>query len=257
MATYSAAFLPRMGFLGEQGEKELRQLFEQYFEEDGTQVASFGHDSSLKKQYELIRSIVEDPQQSSIHYLFAPVQLNAKQSPAPVSAEARAADYITLFASLSHPFSRGSVRIVSNKPTDKSAVDPRYFSHPLDAKIIARHLPYLDVVVATEPLASLLKKDGRRIPTDVNLQSLDTTRRLIENGFTTYHPCGTCVMMPREIGGVIDQNLKVYGLQNVRVVDASVFPMIPCGSIQSSVYAVAERAADMIKSDRAQLRSQT
>ena len=243
MATYSAAFLPCMGFLGSDGEKDLKRLFKEYLGDNDIQ------NPSRMQQYQLIRSIIEDPKQSSVHYLFAPVQLNPRQSPAPVSEEARAADYITLFTSLSHPFSRGSVHIVSSNPTDKPAVDPRYFSHPLDVEIVGRHLQYLPTIVATEPLASLLKKDGRRIPVEANLASLDATRKLTELGFTTYHPCGTCAMMPRELGGVVDEDLRVHDVKNLRVVDASVFPMIPRGNIQSSVYAVAERAADMIKGD--------
>lgn len=54
-------------------------------------------------------------------------------------------------------------------------------------------------------------------------------------------------MMPKEVGGVVDTSLKVYGTANVRVVDASVLPMQVCGHLQSTVYAVAERAADIIK----------
>ena len=255
-ATYSAAFMPCMSFLEHRDEEDLKQLFEKYLGDGDTWSLAFQAHPSLKTQYELVRSIIEDPQQSSIQYLLAPVQLNPKQSPVSVSIEARAADCITLFASLSHPLSRGSVHIASANPADKPDVDPQYFTHPLDVEIVARHLQYLDVIAATEPLASLLKKNGRRIPTDVDLKSLDAAKQLTELGFTTYHPCGTCAMMPREMGGVVDQDLRVYGMQNVRVVDASVFPMIPRGNIQTSVYAVAERAADMIKRDRARLQTQ-
>jgi choline dehydrogenase-like flavoprotein len=53
-------------------------------------------------------------------------------------------------------------------------------------------------------------------------------------------------MLPREMGGVVDDQLKVYGTRNLRVVDASVFPLEPAGNIQATVYAVAERAADLI-----------
>lgn len=57
-------------------------------------------------------------------------------------------------------------------------------------------------------------------------------------------------MRPKEAGGVVDPRLRVYGVGNLRVVDASVFPLEPAGNIQSTVYAVAERAADIIKEDR-------
>lgn len=56
-------------------------------------------------------------------------------------------------------------------------------------------------------------------------------------------------MMPKEVGGVVDTSLKVYGVSNVRVVDASVMPFQVCGHLQSTIYAVAERAADIIKAE--------
>lgn len=54
-------------------------------------------------------------------------------------------------------------------------------------------------------------------------------------------------MMPRELGGVVDSNLTVYGTTNVRVIDASVLPFQVCGHLTSTLYAVAEKAADIIK----------
>ncbi len=57
-------------------------------------------------------------------------------------------------------------------------------------------------------------------------------------------------MLPEKLGGVVNNRLLVYGVPNLRLVDASIFPMIPRGNIQSSVYAVGEKAADIIKEDR-------
>jgi choline dehydrogenase-like flavoprotein len=56
-------------------------------------------------------------------------------------------------------------------------------------------------------------------------------------------------MLPKDKGGVVDSKLKVYGVENLRIVDASVFPLLPRANMQSLVYAVAERAADWIKAD--------
>jgi len=61
------------------------------------------------------------------------------------------------------------------------------------------------------------------------------------------HPVGTAAMMARELGGVVDPEVRVYGTANVRVVDASVLPFQVCGYLTSTLYAVAERAAEIIK----------
>jgi choline dehydrogenase-like flavoprotein len=64
---------------------------------------------------------------------------------------------------------------------------------------------------------------------------------------SNFHPVGTASMLPRSRGGVVSPELRVYGTRNVRVVDASVLPFQVCGHLTSTLYAVAEKAADMIK----------
>lgn len=66
---------------------------------------------------------------------------------------------------------------------------------------------------------------------------------------SNWHPSGTCVMLPRGKAGVVDQRLRVWGVKGLRVVDASVMPLIPRGNPMATVYAVAERAADLVKED--------
>lgn len=70
---------------------------------------------------------------------------------------------------------------------------------------------------------------------------------LIQTVTANSHPLGTAAMMPRELGGVVDAQLKVYGTENVRVVDASVMPFQVSGHVSSTIYAIAEKAADIIK----------
>jgi choline dehydrogenase-like flavoprotein len=66
---------------------------------------------------------------------------------------------------------------------------------------------------------------------------------------SNYHPAGICVMGKKEMGGVVDEKLRVHEVRSLRVVDASVFLLMPRGNIISSVYAVAERAADLMRED--------
>ena len=157
-------------------------------------------------------------------------------------------DYVSLLVSLLHPFSRGSVHINSDQYTAKPTIDPQYLSHPLDAELFGRHVQFLETLAATEPLASFLKPGGRR--SVARIDDLAAAQHLIRaSAISNWHPTSTCSMMPRDRGGVVDARLVVHGTRNVRVVDASIMPIIPRGNPQSTVYAVAERAADLIKED--------
>lgn len=74
------------------------------------------------------------------------------------------------------------------------------------------------------------------------VQSDDQWRTFVKtNASTMFHPAGTSAMQSREIGGVVDCNLKVYGTTNLRIVDASIMPLIPATHLSSTVYAIAEK----------------
>ncbi|KAK0102249.1 hypothetical protein ONS95_005872 [Cadophora gregata] len=164
-------------------------------------------------------------------------------------------NYISFMSVLNHPFSRGNIHIASSSPTDDPLIDPKYLSHPMDIELHARHVQFLSTLTCTPPLSQYLKRNGRRIPAHAfadgkQEMDLETAKKVVrEHSISNYHPAGTCGMGPREKGGVVDAELKVYGVRGLRVVDASVFPIMPRGNIITSVYAVAERAADMIKAE--------
>ncbi|KAF7620948.1 hypothetical protein F9C07_2105688 [Aspergillus flavus] len=82
------------------------------------------------------------------------------------------------------------------------------------------------------------------------LTNLESAKQYLrDTATTTYHPCGTAAMLPREQGGAVDEKLRVHGTTNLRVCEASILPLITVGNIMSTVYAVAERAAEIIKAD--------
>lgn len=159
--------------------------------------------------------------------------------------------YLSIAILLLQPLSRGSVHIRSADPLDPVKVDPRYLAHPLDLEVLARHMTYISTIISTEPLASLLKPDGRRnsgAPAD--LTDIDEMKEYLRNMTQSgWHPTSTCAMLPLEKGGVVDERLVVHGTTNLRIVDASVFPLTPKGNPMATVYAVAERAADLVKED--------
>ncbi|MCJ1313374.1 hypothetical protein MMC25_007052 [Agyrium rufum] len=123
-------------------------------------------------------------------------------------------------------------------------------SHPLDLEIYARIAQYIETIAISEPLSSFLVKGGRRAPYGSHLTDLDAAKAYVQDkAFSMWHPTSTCSMMPREMGGVVNERLLVHGASSLRVVDASIMPLIPVADIQSTVHAVAERAADTIVAD--------
>ncbi|TGO91233.1 hypothetical protein BPOR_0035g00340 [Botrytis porri] len=160
-------------------------------------------------------------------------------------------NFLTIACELEYPLSRGSVHIQSSSASESPIIDPKYFSNPIDLDIHARFMRYIHVIAATEPMASILKPGGHISPsfaafgTDLE-DAKDCVRKTM---ISAWHPCGTCAMLPLEDGGVLNQKLVVYGARNIRVVDASMMNLIPRGNLQSTFYAVAERAADLIESD--------
>jgi choline dehydrogenase-like flavoprotein len=248
-STFSSAFTPVVGLSGTSGHAELRSLLDKYVDLS-TKTANLGYDQQMR----LLRKILEDGDSSSGQYFLGPFQLNILDGHDPQKFLKPTTDgnYISILAALSHPFSRGSVHINSADPTQKPTFDPKYLSHPLDCEILVRHIQFLETIVETQPWASLLKKDGRRVPAGRYVRDLDVAREQAKLMISNYHPVGTCAMMPEELGGVVNERLLVHGTKNLRVVDASVIPLIPRGNIQSSVYAIAERAADIIKEDMKQ-----
>jgi len=157
--------------------------------------------------------------------------------------------FITFVVALSHPLSTGTVHIASADPIVSPTINHNYLSHPLDAELQARHVRYIEKIAATEPMAALLKKDGRRNHPSAfigdDLRKAKEYLKLV--GTTNYHSVGTCAMAPKEFGGVVDPSLRVYGVDNLRIVDASIIPLIPQSNTQSLVYTIAERAADIIR----------
>lgn len=149
---------------------------------------------------------------------------------------------------LSHPLSKGSVHITSTSPEHLASsegleIDPRYLSHPLDLEVLARHVQFTEQVIGrAEPLASRLKPRAELFK---DLEQAKNYVRLTAQG--SHHYTGTCSMMSRDMGGVVDDELRVYGCANLRVCDASIIPIEPRANTQAVVYGVAEMGAQIIK----------
>ena len=146
----------------------------------------------------------------------------------------------SLTISVMHPFSRGSCYINSPNPFDPPSIDPRWLTNPVDRQVLVEALFFNRLILATPPMLELQAAQFVP-PIDADEAAID---EIISNGLRTeFHPSGTCAMLPLALGGVVDSHLRVWGTQNLRVVDASIFPLIPAAHLQAVVYAVAEKVA--------------
>lgn len=149
------------------------------------------------------------------------------------------------------PFSRGNIHINSTDKLAQPAINPNFFEFDWDAKVEVATARMVRQWLTTPPLVNLTVP-GTQTPSFETLPANATDAdwlAYIEAGYgSNYHPVGTCAMLPKNMGGVVDNDHLVYGTKNVRVVDASVLPLQVCGHLTSTLYAFAERAAEKMKS---------
>lgn len=199
-----------------------------------------------------IRKVLETTNEPTYQLMLFPTQLVIPEKPRSVSdyiTPTEPENFITVMLFLNHPFSRGTCHIASPNVEDKPIWDPRYNSEEVDMELLARGVQFVEKLVSTEPFSGILKPNGKRLQNHVH--DLESARYVVRNRqISVFHLSGSASMRPQNDGGVVDTHLRVYGVRNLRVVDASIFPLEPSGNIQSTVYAVAERAADMMKEGR-------
>jgi choline dehydrogenase-like flavoprotein len=204
---------------------------------------------SLHKQFELQKVSLKDSNDTTAMIILLEEGLPLPTAPGvpPVIASG---NFFSASSILCHPFSRGSVHITSKDPTAAPSIDLNYLSHPLDIAILELATFFLQELVTKEPFASKLKDGGKAFyPGYHHLTKENADAWCKQTLNTSDHPTSSCSMLPKEEGGVVDEKLRVYGVTNLRVVDASVFPMSIRSNPVMTVYAVAEKAADIIKSD--------
>ena len=176
-------------------------------------------------------------------------QFGAIQTMWPGIADAKLDHGITFLANVLRPKSRGSVHLRSRQPDASPIIDMNWLSHPDDERRYIKGLRFLRKVIETDPLASIISAElapGPSIRKDEDI--IDYIRRTTGSN---YHPCGTARMgRPDDRDAVLTPDLRVKGVERLRVMDASMMPSIVSANTNATVMAVADRGIDLMMRDR-------
>jgi choline dehydrogenase-like flavoprotein len=143
------------------------------------------------------------------------------------------------------PRARGRVWLRSSDPTDKPRIITNSLGPPEDVASLIAGVRLAREIAERSPLREIIIKELKPGPAAVDDEDLaaDLRRRLM----LIYHPVGTCLMSDSDDRAVVDSQLRVHGLQGLRVVDASIMPIIPGGNTNAPTIMIAEKAADLIR----------
>lgn len=170
----------------------------------------------------------------------APVYLLEHGLDAPDDEQA----YFTMMPTLIRPESTGEVRLASTDPADSPIIDPQYLTADGDIDPLVEGVKLVREIVQTSPLKEYCGAEvhpGESVTSDEEIEEF-----VREHVTTVYHPAGTC-RMGAEGDGVVDDRLRVHGVDGLRVVDASIMPEIVGGNTNAPTIAIAERAASFIR----------
>jgi choline dehydrogenase len=162
-------------------------------------------------------------------------------------------NHITVVVDLVRPVSEdGEVTLNSADPLVQPNINLNFFADDLDIIAMREGIRFsYDVLTKGEGFKDVVVSE---YPWEMPLHSDEEMKRaVLDRCQTAFHPCGTNRLSKNIEQGVVDPNLKVHGIKNLRVADASIIPIIPDCRIQNSVYMIGEKGADLIKADHRDL----
>jgi len=149
---------------------------------------------------------------------------------------------VTIVAALNYPKGRGSLRLRSADPSDKPIIDHELLAHPDDVARLVAACKRVREIFAQPAMAKEIVRE--RLPGPACTTDAEWEAHLRATTFLGYHPVGTCEMGPE---GVVDAHLRVRGIENLRVADASIIPTPVSGNTNAAAIMIGEKAAELIR----------
>ncbi|HTN61389.1 MAG TPA: GMC family oxidoreductase N-terminal domain-containing protein [Devosia sp.] len=155
---------------------------------------------------------------------------------------------VTFTSCLLRPKARGSVKLRSANPADQPLVDCNFFGHPDDLRLTLASVRHARQLLETEPFKAKIAEE--LLPGPAVQDEAGLTRFAGQTVKTNYHPSGSLRMGPdSDPMAVVDQRLRVRGVDGLRVIDCSIIPFIPSGNTNAPAMAIGSKAAAMIAGD--------
>ena len=190
----------------------------------------------------------DELEKPNIQLYFSPVSYSlespdkrAMMSPDPFSA-------MLLGISNCSPRSRGRVQLKSSDPSEAPIIEPNYLSHKDDVRDLLEGVKVLRKIAQTDSFSGVIGEEFRPGPDCQSDKQM--IQHIKDTVWTVFHPSSTCRMGPDPNKDVVDSHLKVYGIESLRVADASIFPKLVCGNINAATIMVGEKASDLILQDQ-------
>ena len=153
---------------------------------------------------------------------------------------------VVILPGVVQPKSRGTIRLASSDPTAYPLVNPNYLGDPSDRDRLADAIEIARQIYATKPLSDFLKQE---IVPGPDVAGPEALRGFVGAAADSYHhQVGSCKMGSDDMA-VVDPQLKVRGVEGLRIADASVIPVVPSGNCHAAIVMIAERLSDMLKAD--------
>ncbi len=153
---------------------------------------------------------------------------------------------ISILPGIVRPMSRGWLRLASSNPLEKPLVNPNYLSAEADVQRLVQSVKLARDIFATKAFSGWVKRElmpGPNVQTDEQLRTF-----VRQNADSYHHQAGSCKMGLDDMA-VVNPQLHVYGVEGLRVADASVMPVVPSGNCHTGILMIGEKVSDLIKQE--------